>query len=68
MTLYEAKTGRKIAETRFQKESPHCPVVGSGTRQEGLFPSYDKELKEFLAPHVGGPAIQIASSGTVSLR
>jgi hypothetical protein len=56
ITLYEAKTGKKIAETSFKKEGPSCPGVKSGTDQEGLYPVYEQELKAFLASYVGGPA------------
>ncbi|MCK5802006.1 MAG: hypothetical protein KAI66_04200, partial [Lentisphaeria bacterium] len=55
LTLYESKTGRKVDTNTFKKGAPTCPVVKMGRQQEGLFPAYSKELKTFLAPHVGGP-------------
>ncbi|MBN2495385.1 MAG: ankyrin repeat domain-containing protein [Deltaproteobacteria bacterium] len=56
MTLYEAKTGRRVDARSFDKSGPRCPIVKSGSEQEGLYPSYSKELEAFLAPHVCGPS------------
>ncbi|MEM6990394.1 MAG: hypothetical protein AAF721_07855 [Myxococcota bacterium] len=56
LSVYEAKTGTKVATKRLEsKPAPSCPVVKSGSKQEGLYPTYSDELREFLAPHVGGP-------------
>ena len=57
MTLYEAKTGRKVAAKRLPMRAPRrCPTLKWGRHQEGIFPPYTAALKVFLAPHVGGPS------------
>jgi hypothetical protein len=57
LTLYEARTGQKLDSKTFAKKlDPSCPMVKSGTAQEGLFPPYSDELKAFLMPYVGGPS------------
>jgi hypothetical protein len=51
--LHEAKTGKEVDSTTFEKSiGRDCPQVKSGSDQEGLFPPYSDELKEFLVPHV----------------
>ena len=55
--LREAKTGEVVDTMAFDKKAPQgCPPVKFGKEQEGIYPSYETELKDFLAPHVGGPS------------
>lgn len=56
ITVYEAKSGRKLGSTRFAKKGPQrCDTTKRGRQQEGDFPPYSEELQAFLAEYVGGP-------------
>ncbi|MCA9671119.1 MAG: ankyrin repeat domain-containing protein [Myxococcales bacterium] len=56
VTLYEAKTAKKVASHKFTPPvDERCSLIKFGKDSRYAYPRIGKALRAFLAPHVGGP-------------